>query len=41
MTLIGKQRIVIGMYDGFGMDYMAASRCRRSALWRSMVFLNG
>ena len=25
MTLIGKQRIVIGMYDGFGMDYMAAS----------------
>ena len=25
MTLIGKQRIVIGMYDGFGMDYMGAS----------------
>jgi phosphonoacetate hydrolase len=25
MTLIGKQRIVIGMYDGFGMDYMAAN----------------
>jgi phosphonoacetate hydrolase len=25
MTLIGKQRIVIGMYDGFGMDYMEAS----------------
>jgi len=24
MTLIGKQRIVIGMYDGLGMDYMAA-----------------
>jgi phosphonoacetate hydrolase len=26
MTLIGKQRIVIGMYDGLGMDYMEASR---------------
>lgn len=25
MTLIGKQRIVIGMYDGFGMDYFDAS----------------
>jgi phosphonoacetate hydrolase len=25
MTLIGKQRIVIGMYDGFGMDYLEAS----------------
>jgi phosphonoacetate hydrolase len=25
MTLIGKQRIVIGMYDGLGMDYMEAS----------------
>jgi phosphonoacetate hydrolase len=25
MTLIGKDRIVIGMYDGFGMDYMEAS----------------
>jgi phosphonoacetate hydrolase len=25
MTLIGKQRIVIGMYDGFGMDYFEAS----------------
>jgi phosphonoacetate hydrolase len=25
MTLIGKQRIVIGMYDGFGMDYLDAS----------------
>jgi phosphonoacetate hydrolase len=25
MTLIGKQRIVIGMYDGFGMDYLGAS----------------
>jgi phosphonoacetate hydrolase len=25
MTLIGKQRIVIGMYDGFGTDYMEAS----------------
>src|SRR5678815_2806739 len=25
MTLIGKQRIIIGMYDGFGMDYMEAS----------------
>jgi phosphonoacetate hydrolase len=26
MTLIGNQRIVIGMYDGFGMDYLEASR---------------
>ena len=26
MTLIGEQRIVIGMYDGFGMDYLEASR---------------
>ena len=25
MTLIGRQRIVIGMYDGFGTDYFAAS----------------
>ena len=25
MTLIGRQRIVIGMYDGFGMDYFDAS----------------
>ncbi len=25
MTLIGKQRIVIGMYDGFGMDYLQGS----------------
>ena len=25
MTLIGKQRIVIGMYDGLGMDYVEAS----------------
>lgn len=25
MTLIGTQRIVIGMYDGFGMDYLEAS----------------
>ncbi len=25
MTLIGKQRIVIGMYDGFGMDYLEAN----------------
>jgi phosphonoacetate hydrolase len=25
-TLIGNQRIVIGMYDGFGMDYLEASR---------------
>jgi phosphonoacetate hydrolase len=25
MTLIGKQRIVIGMYDGFGIDYFEAS----------------
>ena len=25
MTLIGKQRIVIGMYDGLGMDYLEAS----------------
>jgi phosphonoacetate hydrolase len=25
MTLIGKQRIVIGMYDGFGMDYFETS----------------
>ena len=25
MTLIGRQRIVIGMYDGFGMDYFEAS----------------
>jgi phosphonoacetate hydrolase len=25
MSLIGKQRIVIGMYDGLGMDYMEAS----------------
>ena len=25
MSLIGKQRIVIGMYDGFGMDYFEAS----------------
>jgi phosphonoacetate hydrolase len=25
MTLIGKQRVVIGMYDGFGMDYLEAS----------------
>jgi phosphonoacetate hydrolase len=25
MTLIGRQRIVIGMYDGLGMDYMEAS----------------
>lgn len=25
MTLIGKQRIVIGMYDGLGMDYLGAS----------------
>jgi phosphonoacetate hydrolase len=25
MTLIGKQRVVIGMIDGFGMDYLEAS----------------
>src|SRR5499426_2215081 len=25
MSLIGKQRIVVGMYDGFGMDYFEAS----------------
>lgn len=25
MTLIGKQRVVIGMYDGLGMDYLEAS----------------
>jgi phosphonoacetate hydrolase len=25
MTLMGNQRIVIGMYDGFGMDYLEAS----------------
>ncbi len=25
MTLIGKQRVVLGMYDGFGMDYLEAS----------------
>jgi len=25
MSLIGKQRIVLGMYDGFGMDYFEAS----------------
>jgi phosphonoacetate hydrolase len=25
MSLIGKQRIVIGMYDGFGMDYLETS----------------
>jgi len=25
MTLIGAQRIVIGMYDGLGMDYLDAN----------------